>query len=173
MVKKLQAKPGGADIAIAMGDFSRVTLEETFELIFVAFNTFFALQTAEDQVRCFCNIASMLRPKGSFLVEAFVPDLGRFDRGQRLAVSRIEPRAVWLEAASHDASAQVVDSHLVRLSAEGVRLFPIRIRYAWPAELDLMARVAGLRLRDRWAGWDKQPFSSASGAHVSVYERMQ
>lgn len=172
MVERLQAKPGGAGIPVALGDFSSVTLEETFELIYVAFNTFFVLLTPEDQLRCFRNVASMLRPTGSFLIEAFVPDLGRFDRGQRLAVSRIEPRAVWLEAACHDAPNQIVDAQLVRLSAEGVRLFPIRIRYVWPSELDLMARAAGLRLRHRWAGWSKQPFSAASGAHVSVYERV-
>jgi SAM-dependent methyltransferase len=171
MVEKLRAKRGGGDIAVTRGDFSRVALDETFQLIFVAFNTFFGLLTAEDQVRCFRNVASMLRPEGAFLIEAFVPDPGRFDRGQRLAVTRIEPGAVWLEASRHDASGQVVDSQLVRLSADGVRLFPIRIRYAWPSELDLMARMAGLGLRDRWASWDRQPFSSASGAHVSVYER--
>jgi SAM-dependent methyltransferase len=172
MVEKLRSKPGGTDIAVTIGDFSSLTLDERFELVFVAFNTFFSLLTAEDQVRCFCNAASMLRPTGSFVMEAFVPDLGRFDRGQRLAVFRIEPGTVWLEASIHDAATQGVDSQLVRLSAEGVRLFPIRIRYAWPSELDAMARIAGLRLRDRWTGWNKQPFSSASASHVSVYERI-
>jgi len=171
MVERLRTKPGGADIDVAIGDFASTKLENTFELVFVAFNTFFNLPSAEDQVQCFRNVATMLRPRGSFLIEAFVPDLGRFDRGQRLSVSRIEPHAVWLEAATHDGSNQVVDSPLVRLSCEGIRLFPIRVRYAWPSELDLMAHVAGLRLRERWAGWNKQPFSGASGAHVSVYER--
>jgi SAM-dependent methyltransferase len=171
MVEKLRAKPGGRDIAVTIGDFSRVTLDETFELIFVAFNTFFGLLTADDQLQCFRNVASMLRAGGLFVIEAFVPDLRRFDRGQRLAVTRIEPRAVWLEASLHDAARQAVDSQLVRLSGDGVQLFPLRIRYAWPAEIDVMARIAGLRLRERWSGWDRQPFSSASAAHVSVYER--
>ena len=173
MIEKLRSKAGGSHIAVTMGDFSAVTLDERFELVFVAFNTFFNLLTADDQVRCFCNVASMLRPTGAFLIEAFVPDLGRFDRGQRLAVSRIEPHAVWFEGSIHDAPRQVVNSQLVRLATDGVRLFPIRIRYAWPSELDAMARVAGLRLRDRWAGWNRQPFSADSGAHVSVYERMR
>jgi SAM-dependent methyltransferase len=173
MIAKLRSKVGGADIAVTIGDFSRVIIDERFELVFVAFNTFFSLVTADDQVRCFYNVVSMLTPTGAFVIEAFVPDLGRFDRGQRLSVFRIEPRAVWIEASKHDAATQVVDSQLVRLSAEGVRLFPIRIRYAWPSELDAMARVAGLRLRDRWTGWNKQPFSSASMAHVSVYQRVQ
>jgi 2-polyprenyl-3-methyl-5-hydroxy-6-metoxy-1,4-benzoquinol methylase len=173
MIDKLRNKPGGSDIAVTIGDFSSVTLEERFELVFVTFNTFFSLLSQEDQFRCFSNVASMLRPSGTFVIEAFVPDLGRFDRGQRLAVSRIEPETVWLEAAIHDAANQRVDSQLVRLSTAGIRLFPIRIRYAWPSELDLMARAAGLRLRGRWAGWRKQPFSAASGVHVSVYERLQ
>ena len=171
MVEKLRAKTGGRDIAVTIGDFSRVTLDERFQLIFIAFNTFFGLLTADDQLQCFRNAASMLRPGGLFLIEAFVPDLGRFDRGQRFAVTRIEPRAVWLEASLHDVARQAVNSQLVRLSSDGVQLFPIRIRYAWPAELDVMATIAGLRLRERWSGWDRQPFSSGSAAHVSVYER--
>jgi SAM-dependent methyltransferase len=171
MIEKLRTKPGGASIRVAVGDFSNVALEERFSLIFVAFNTFFALQTQEDQVRCFRSVASHLREGGTFLIEAFVPDLTRFDRGQRLAVSRIEPGRVWLEATRHEPATQQVDSQLVRLADEGVRLFPIRIRYAWPSELDLMARLAGLALRVRWGGWQRQPFSSASSAHISVYER--
>jgi SAM-dependent methyltransferase len=173
MVAKLRSKPGAANIAVTIGDFSSVALDQKFELVFVAFNTFFALRTAEDQVRCFRHVASLLRSGGSFLIEAFVPDLGRFDRGQRFSVSRIEPREVWLEAALHHASNQVVDAQLVRLSDKGARLFPIRIRYAWPAELDLMAQVAGMRLRDRWSGWNRQPFSAGSASHVSVYERVE
>jgi SAM-dependent methyltransferase len=172
MVERLRSKPGGTDIAVTLGDFSSVALDQRFSLVFVAFNTFFALQTQEDQVRCFRHVASVLRNGGVFLIEAFVPDLGRFDRGQRLAVSRVGSDQVWLEAARHQAATQVVDSQLVRLSAKGVRLFPIRIRYAWPSELDLMAQVAGLRLRDRWSGWKRQSFSSASALHISVYERL-
>lgn len=171
MVEKLRARPGGAAIPVTIGDFSTVTLERRFQLVFVAFNTFFALPTQDDQVRCFRNVASMLREGGSFLIEAFVPDLGRFDRGQRLSVSRIEPDAVWLEASNHHPHTQVVESHLVRVCNTGIRLFPIRIRYAWPSELDLMALAAGLRLRDRWSGWSREPFSVESRAHVSVYER--
>jgi SAM-dependent methyltransferase len=170
MVQKLRSKPGGATIPVTIGNFASATLDEQFALVFVAFNTFFALVTAEDQARCFRNVASMLRPGGSFLLETFVPDLGRFDRGQRLAVNRIEPDAVWIEAARHYAASQVVDSHFVRLSNAGVQLFPIRIRYAWPSELDLMAQMAGLRLRERWSDWTKRPFVSGSATQISVYE---
>lgn len=173
MVERLRRKPNGPAVGVTVGDFGTVQLDERFALIFVAFNTFFGLATPEEQTRCFRNAASMLQPQGAFLIEAFVPDLGRFDRGQRLAVSRIDPDAVWVEAARCDATRQVVDSHLVRLSNAGVRLFPIRIRYAWPSELDLMAAMAGLRLRERWSGWNKQPFSSSSPAHISIYERAE
>ncbi len=171
MVQRLRAKPGGAEIPVTIADFSTVALADRFQLVFVAFNTIFTLPSQEEQVRCFQSVASLLREGGLFVIEAFVPDLGRFERGQRLAVWRIERDAVWLEASRHAGDTQVVDSQLVRLSGAGVRLFPLRIRYAWPAELDLMARTAGLRLRERWSGWRKQPFSADSGSHVSVYER--
>jgi SAM-dependent methyltransferase len=173
MVEKLRSKLGGAKIPVTVGDFSVVTTDQRYSLVFVAFNTFFGLQTQEEQVRCFRHVASLLCKGGAFLIEAFVPDLGRFDRGQRLAVSRVDPDRVWLEAARHEASTQVVDSQLVAISQQGVRLFPIRIRYAWPSELDLMAQVAGLRLRDRWSNWKRQAFSSGSAVHVSVYERVE
>ena len=170
MVTKLKGKPRGGEIPVTIGDFSQTVLDQKFALIFVAFNTFFALQNQDEQVRCVLQCASMLRSDSAFLIEAFVPDLGRFDRGQRLAVTRLDADQVWLEAARHQADTQVVDSRLVRVSETGMRFFPIRIRYAWPSELDLMARVAGLRLRHRWSGWHREPFSAASSAHISVYE---
>lgn len=171
MIAALRAKPGGQDVEIVQGDFSHVVLPREFPLIFIAFNTIFCPLSPEDQERCFANVASMLRLGGVFVVEAFVPDMTRFERGQRLATFRIEAEAAWLEAAVHDADHQRVDSHLIRLSAAGVQLHPIRIRYAWPGELDRMAERAGLRLRERWAGWDERPFTPESGAHVSIYER--
>lgn len=172
MVEKLRRRPGGEGIPVTVGDFSQVALEQRFSLVFVVFNTLFNLQTQEEQIRCFASVAAHLDDGGCFVIEAFVPDLTRFDRGQRLAVSDLEPGTVWLEAARHDARRQFVDSQLVRMSGDGVRMFPVRIRYAWPSELDLMARLAGLRLRDRWGGWQRQPFSSSSNTHVSVYERV-
>lgn len=172
MVEKLRAKAGGSEIPVTIGDFSKVKLEEKFNLIFIAFNTLFNLPTAEDQVRCFRSVASMLRDDGAFLIEAFVPDLARFDRGQRVGVARIEADEVWLEASIHNAARQTVDSRHVCLSNGGVRLIPIQIRYAWPSELDLMAQLAGMQLRHRWGGWTGQEYGSNSGMHVSVYERV-
>lgn len=171
MVAKLREKPGGAAIPITIGDFSTMQLEERFSLIFVAFNTIFSLETQEQQVACFQAVAAHLREDGMFLVEAFVPDLSRFGHGQRLATVRIEEDGEWIEASQHDAASQRVETRLIRLSGHDVQRFPIRIRYAWPSELDLMARLAGLSLRHRWANWLRHPFSSASGFHVSVYAR--
>jgi SAM-dependent methyltransferase len=169
MIALLRQKPGGDEIPVTMGDFADVSVDGTFSLIFVAFNTFFALLTQEDQLRCFRNAAARLTPDGVFVIEAFVPDLCRFDRGQRVAASRVEVGRVTIEASVHDPANQRVDTTHMFVSNQGVELCPLKIRYAWPSELDLMAMLSGLRLRERWAGWGKEPFSSESGFHVSVY----
>jgi SAM-dependent methyltransferase len=170
MVARLRAKPGGEGIPVAMGDFARPPVDGPFSLAFVVFNTFFGLLTQEDQCRCFEAVATRLAPGGAFVLEAFVPDLGRFDRGQRLRVVRLGPDRLDLDAAQHDLATQRIDTHHVRLTPDGTRFVPISIRYAWPSELDLMARLAGLRLRERWGSFARAPFTSASGLHVSVYE---
>ncbi len=170
MIEILRQKPGGEDIPVEIGDFADVTIDGDFSLIFIAFNTFFALLTEDDQLRCFRNVAAHLRPGGAFVIEAFVPDLGRFDRGQRVSTIRVEPREVLLEASTHDSVGQRVDTDMVFLSESGVELLPLKVRYAWPSELDLMARLAALELKDRWGGWGKEPFTAESGVHVSVYE---
>ena len=169
MIGLLRQKPGGEEIPVALGDFADVAVDEAFSLIFVAFNTFFGLLTQEDQLRCFRNVAAHLAHDGVFVIEAFVPDLARFDRGQRVSSSRVEEGAVTLEVSVHDAANQRVDTTVVFLSDGSVELYPLKIRYAWPSELELMAMLAGLRLRDRWAGWDREAFTSESGFHVSVY----
>ncbi len=170
MVEKLRAKPGGEAIRVLIGDFGRVLPEGRFSLVFIAFNTFFGLLTREDQLRCFRNVAAHLGDGGRFVIEAFVPDVSRFDRGQRFAVSRVGSDHVWIEASRFDPADQIVDSQMIRIAESGIQLFPVRVRYAWPSELDLMAEAAGLRLRDRWAGWRREPFTSSSPGHVSVYE---
>lgn len=171
MVDRLRAKPGGAAIPVTMGDFAGVGAEGPFSLVYVVFNTFFGLLSQEEQVRCFGNVARRLTEEGVFVIEAFVPDMTRFVRGQVVNASRVENDAVLLDVSRHDpVNQQVVSQHIV-LTEGGTRLFPVQLRYAWPAELDLMARLAGLRLRHRWAGWHREPFTAASGLHVSVYER--
>ena len=171
MVEKLRVKPGGDRIPVAMGDFADVDVEGTFSLIYVVFNTFFALTTQAEQVRCFRNVASRLAPDGLFVIEAFVPDLARFDRDQRVNVTDIELDEVFLDVSSHSAQDQTVRSQHVVVRESGIELFPVYLRYAWPSELDLMAELAGVRLRERWGGWKRERFTSASQAHVSLYER--
>ena len=169
MVAKLREKPGGEAIPVTMGDFADVGVEGRYSLVYVAFNTFFALLSQDDQVRCFANVAAHLTEGGVFVLEAFVPDLARFDRGQRVNANRVEADWVLFDLSLHHPVEQRVSSQHVVVSAEGVRLQPVAIRYAFPAELDLMARLAGLELRERWGGWSREPFTAASGSHVSVY----
>jgi hypothetical protein len=153
-----------------MGDFGEVDAPGHFTLIFVVFNTFFGLSTQDAQLRCFAAVSEHLTGDGVFVLEAFVPDVARFERGQHLGVIDVGT-CVTLDASIHDPVAQRVRSRHVVLSEAGTRIYPVEIRYAWPAELDLMARLAGLELRDRWGGWDRAPFTAASGSHVSVYAR--
>ena len=171
IVARLRDRPGGAGIPVVVGDFADVAVDGTYRLVFVVLNSFFALLTQDDQVRCFANVAARLEPGGVFLVEAFVPDPGRFDRGQRVGAIAVGTDGLHLEAARHDPVAQRVDGLHVVVENDSVRTYPVRIRYAWPAELDLMARLAGLRLRERWGGWEGESFTAASARHVSVYER--
>jgi SAM-dependent methyltransferase len=173
MIAKLRAKPGGADIPVTMGDFAGVPVEGDYRLIYIPFNTFFGLLTPEDQVRCFRSAAAHLTPDGAFLIEAFVPDLSRFDRGQRVQVTQVDGDRIMLDVSTHEPVSQTVVSTHVLITESGNRLFPVRLRYAWPAELDLMAQLAGMRLRERWAGWHREPFTDASVKHVSVYERAE
>jgi SAM-dependent methyltransferase len=170
MVAKLRAKPGGQGISVTIGDFAEVDAGGTFSLVFVVFNTFFALPSQDAQVRCFTSVARRLAAGGAFVLEAFVPDLSRFSWGQATQTTWVGMDAVALEASRHDPVGQRVTSAHVVLSAEGVRVDPVRVRYAWPAELDLMARLAGLRLRERFGGWGREPFGATSTRHVSVYE---
>lgn len=169
MVARLRAKPEGKDIPVTMGNFANVAVDGQFDLIYIVFNTFYALREQEEQVRCFAHVARHLKPDGHFLIEAFVPDLCRFDRGQRVSVVNLGGERVQLDASQHDLAKQEVRSQHILISEEGIRLFPVHLRYVWPSEMDLMARLAGLTLAERWGGWQREPFTSASGSHVSVY----
>jgi SAM-dependent methyltransferase len=171
MVAKLRAKPGGATIPVTIGDFADLDVKESFALVFVVFNTFFGLLTQEDQVRCFRGVARHLTGDGVFLIEAFVPDPARFTHGQNTQTLKVEDDLIALAVARHDAVHQRVMSQQVVITESGTRLYPVQLRYAWPSELDLMAQLAGLRLQHRWGGWQREPFTAASGKHVSVYGR--
>jgi hypothetical protein len=146
-------------------------MDKHFNLIYVVFNTFFNLQTQEEQVQCFRCVSQHLAPGGVFLMEVFVPDLCRFTGHQTVRATTLTEHLVNLEVSQVDPVTQRVTAQHVLLSHEGTRLFPVRLRYAWPSELDLIARLAGLRLRNRWGGWCREPFTASSGLHVSVYAR--
>jgi hypothetical protein len=172
MVAKLRVKPGGEQISVTMGDFADVPVTGTYPLIYLVFNTLFNLLTQDDQVRCFGNVASHLTEDGCFVVEAFVPTyLYRLRDDQYVDAEAIGVTEATLDVGRHDPVAQRLDETHIVLGREGVRLYPIVCRYAWPSELDLMARLAGLRLRDRWGGWNREPFTAVSKLHVSVYGR--
>lgn len=171
MIAKLRSKPGGDRLPVTLGDFADVAVDGRFRLVYLVFNTFFALLTQQEQMRCFRNVAEHVTDDGVFVIEAFVPDLTRFARQQCVNVNRVALDEIVLDVSRHDPLGQRVDSQHVVLRADGIRLLPVRLRYAWPSELDLMAQLAGLWLHDRWAGWRREPFTAASGAHVSVYGR--
>ena len=170
MIEKLRAKPGGERIPVTEGDFGQLPVEGHFDLIYVVFNTFFALDNQEKQVDCFQHAARRLKPGGIFLIEAFVPDLARFDRGQRVSVTGMTEDEVRLDAARHDLARQTITSqHILLTSGDGVELYPVKLRYAWPSELDLMAKLAGMTLKERWSSWKKEPFQGKSEKHISLY----
>jgi SAM-dependent methyltransferase len=171
MVARLRAKAGGDMIPITIGDLADVDVDGRFSLIFVAYSTLFALLDADAQRSCFARVADHLVPGGRFVIEAFVPDPSRFVRDQHIEVRHVGIDNALLSVSRHDAATQRVDSLLVRLADGDVRTWPVRIRYAYPAELDLMAQLAGLRLEHRWGSWEGEPFTDDSVKHVSVYEK--
>ena len=153
------------------GEMEDVAVDGEFDLVYVVFNTFFALLTQEAQVRCFANVAARLKPDGAFVLQAFVPDLSRFDRGQRVQTLDVGDDGLSIDASRLDPVAQTVTTQKLIVDRGGVRTLPVRLRYAWPSELDLMARLAGLELRERWESFERRPFTAASQSHVSVYGR--
>jgi len=171
MVAKLKAKPGGDRIPVTIGDFSQVGVEGQFSLIYVVFNTLFGLLTQEDQCRCFDNVARHLAPEGLFVIEAFVPDPKRIAETQSLRIIGMEDDLLRIDASQGDIASQVITAQHVHLSSKGVEIYPVKLRYIWPSEMDLMARLAGLRLRQRLGGWEQSAFTSASMKHISLYEK--
>ena len=171
MVERLRAKPGGAEIPVTIGDFADVPVTGTFRLVYVVFNTFFALLTQERQLECFHNVAAHLDDVGSFVIEAFVPDVTRFHNNGNVSAVSVGVDKVLLDVSRHDPVAQRIDASHIHFGDGGVELFPVSLRYAWPSELDLMARSAGLRLHERWDGWNRQPFTTTSRMAVHVYGR--
>ncbi len=172
MIAKLRAKPGGTQIAVTMGNFADVAVKGRYRLIYLVFNTLFNLLSQDEQVHCFRNVADHLTDDGCFVVEAFVPAfLHRLHNNQYVDAEAIGVDEVRLDVLRHDMARQMIEESHVSLSSAGIRLNPVVQRYAWPSELDLMARIAGLRLKQRWAGWRQERFTSTSSNCVSVYGR--
>jgi len=142
-----------------------------FRLVYLVFNSLFGLLDQALQADCFASTARVLDPGGMFVIECFVPDVARFDRGQRAETLAVTEDSATLRLSRHDAVQQRITMRIVTLDGHGMHLRPLALRYAWPSELDLMAAHAGLQLTERYAGWARQPFDSASAQHVSVYQR--
>jgi SAM-dependent methyltransferase len=169
MVARMRAKPGGEHIDVTIGDFATARVDGEFSVVYLVFNTIFNLVTQEAQIACFENAAAHLRRGGRFVIETGVPDLQLLPLGQTIIPFRADPSGVSFDV--YDVVTQRFSSQHYVFSEAGVEAHPFEFRYAWPAELDLMARIAGLGLQDRWAGWRREPFTSLSRSHVSVYEK--
>jgi SAM-dependent methyltransferase len=169
MVARLRAKDGGEAIEVAIGDFATTRVPGEFTVVYLVFNTIFNLVTQDAQVACFENAAAHLTPGGHFVIETGVPELQRLPPGQTIIPFRAAPDGISFDV--YDVVTQSASSQHFVFEDGRVRAFPVNFRYAWPAELDLMARIAGLTLRDRWAGWRREPFTALSGSHVSVYKK--
>lgn len=171
MIERLRTKPGGDAVRVEQGDMTDVDMGQHYRLVLVVFNTVYNLLTQDDQVRLFENAARHLDEDGVFLVEAAMPGPQYRLEPQYVDAERVELGRVVLDVGRYDPVTQLLDEVHVTLGAEGVRLSPIVTRFAWPSELDLMARIAGLRLHHRWGGWQREPFTAASTRHVSVWGR--
>lgn len=171
MVARLKAKPGGDVVPVTVGSFADLPVEGPFSLVYVVFNTFFALLTQAEQVQCFQRVAQRLTEEGLFVLEVFAPDMTRFVDRQAVRAVDVDVDQVRLDVSQLDLVNQRVLTQHVHLTEAGVRLFPVQLRFVWPSEMDLMAQLAGLTLRHRWSSWQREPFSNESGKHISVYAR--
>ncbi|WP_330458444.1 class I SAM-dependent methyltransferase [Streptomyces sp. NBC_00820] len=170
MVERLRAKPGGDAVGVTIGDFATTRVDGSFSVAYLVFNTIMNLTSQDTQVECFRNAADHLEPGGCFVVEVVVPDLRRLPPGQDAVPFRVEDGRLGFDL--YDVATQAMSSHHVRVPEDGRATYlTVPFRYVWPAELDLMARLAGLRPRERWDGWSREPFTSESRQHVSVWEK--
>jgi len=169
MLARLRAKPGAEGIEVALGDFASTRVESEFSVVYLVFNTISNLVTQDAQVACFQNAAAHLGSGGRFVIENGVPGLQRLPPGQTVIPFRADPEGFSFDV--YDVVTQRSSSQHFYIVDGRLEAFPVEFRYTWPAELDLMARLAGMRLQDRWAGWQRESFTSLSRAHVSVYEK--
>jgi SAM-dependent methyltransferase len=173
MVARMQEKPGGDRLEVIVGDMSEVETGRTYGLVYLVYNTIGNLLTQDQQVRCFQNAARHLAGDGAFVLECRVPVAPTWPSQQRISAEQVEIDYIVLDISRYDPVTQILDDNHVRIDAQGVAFGPIRLRLAEPPEFDLMARIAGLRLRERWGGWNGEPYTAASWRHVSVYEQIE
>jgi SAM-dependent methyltransferase len=169
MVARLRAKPGAEEIAVTIGDFATTTVDGTFSVAYLVFNTIGNLTTQAAQVACFQNVAAHLEPGGSFLIELGIPDLQRLPPGETMRVFHASETHWGID--EYDVANQGLTSHHLELVDGRFELVSMPFRYVWPSELDLMAQLAGMTLRERFGGWKREPFTSESRQHVSVWEK--
>jgi SAM-dependent methyltransferase len=170
MVDRMREKPGGNAVPVTVGDMSRVSTGRRYGLVYLVYNTIGNLLTQDEQVRCFENAARHLTDDGVFVLECRVPSAPSRTDHQFVDAEHVGVEEVVLGACRYDPATQILDENHVRIGADGIVLDPISLRLARPPEFDLMARIAGLRLRERWGGWDGEPYTATSWRHVSVYE---
>jgi SAM-dependent methyltransferase len=169
MVARLLAKPGAERIQVTVGDFATTTVEGRFSVAYLVFNTIMNLTTQDEQVACFRNVAAHLEPGGCFVIEVGVPALQRLPPGETVRPFNVSPTRLGFD--EYDVVSQGLVSHHYTVVDGRLEVFSVPFRYVWPSELDLMARLAGMRLRERWGGWRREPFTSDSTSHVSVWEK--
>ena len=169
MVERLRVKPGGAEVPVAIGDFATVVLPGKFTLAYLVFNTIMNLTSIDEQVACFQNVADHLQDGGRFVVEVGIPQLQRLPPGETVRPFNISELHLGFD--EYDVAAQGLVSHHYSIIDGKLEVRSIPFRYVWPSELDLMARLAGMRLSERWSGWAREPFTSESTQHVSVWEK--
>ncbi len=169
MVARLRAKPGAEEIGVTIGDFATTTVDGRFTLAYLVFNTIMNLTTQVEQVACFRNVAAHLQPGGCFVIEVSVPRLQRLPPGETFQPFTVGPTRLGFD--EYDVASQGLVSHHYALVDGHWEANSVPFRYVWPSELDLMAQLAGMTLRERWSGWRREPYTSESTKHVSVWEK--
>jgi hypothetical protein len=169
MLARLRGKPGAERIGVTPGDFAATRVDRSFRLVYLLFNTIMNLTSQPEQVACFRNAAAHLEPGGCFVVEVSVPDLQRLPFGERIRPFAVEGDHLGFD--EYDVVTQALTSHHLRFAGDRADRLAVPFRYVWPAELDLMAQLAGMTLRDRWANWAREPFTADSTTHVSVWRK--
>jgi SAM-dependent methyltransferase len=169
MIAQLQAKPGADSIGVTIGDFATTRVDGSFKVAYLVRNTIANLTTQDEQVECFRNVAAHLEPGGCFVIELYIPELQRLPPGETFHAFDVTPTHVGIE--EYDVATQIAYSHHYSVLDGKLEFFSAPFRYVWPSELDLMARLAGMTLRERWSNWEREPFTKDSRSHISVWEK--